>query len=92
MELVKDQLDLIKSVINDRLSDCEPWQVVAGTAAAAWFAAYIYLQLTHKTPFTKRFKKALFRVVRKLPPVRNKIEKEMKKVERNKCDNEKNTA
>ena len=80
MELVTKQLDLIRLTINEQLTGVEPWKVAVGSAASAWLAAFVYLQLTHKTPLIKRFKKSLFRLVRKLPPVKSRIEKEMKDV------------
>lgn len=50
------------------------------TAGASFIMAYVYGQLTHKIPLTKRVKKFFFRLVRKLPMVKKQIEEETSKV------------
>lgn len=83
MESAKAQLSLAKEWINGHLADTEPWKVVAGTTAATLVASYIYSQLTHKIPLTRRAKKKFFRMMRKIPFVQNKVAEEMSKMKVN---------
>ena len=48
MELAKNQVELIQTLIDQKLSNTAPWRIVAGTALASWLLAYFYGQLTHK--------------------------------------------
>jgi len=52
------------------------------TAGASFIVAYIYGQLTHKVPLTKRMKKFIFRWVRKIPMVKRQVEEETNKVKK----------
>ncbi|XP_059086019.1 sphingosine-1-phosphate lyase-like [Tigriopus californicus] len=80
MELIRDKLELLRVLLNEQCSNLEPWQIVSRTAAITLIASYVYSQATHKTPFSRRAKKWVFRQVRRLPMVRNQIESEMVKL------------
>ena len=82
MEMVKSYVDLARTGVNGRLDGVEPWKVVAVTAGATYALVFIYNQLNHKHPLSKRLSRAFFPAVRKLPFVRQKIEAEMAKVRR----------
>jgi len=63
-----------------RLAGVDPWKVVVGTAGVTLTLAYMYSLTQGRVTFTNRIKKKFFKLMRKLPAVRNKIETEMQKV------------
>jgi len=66
---------------NSRYADHTPFQLVGATAGATLALAFIYKQLTSKHPLHIRMKKQLFRLIRKIPMVKKKIEGEIGKVQ-----------
>jgi len=68
-----DQLDT-------RLTGVAPWRIVAGTASISLGLAYLYSLTRHKTPLQIRIKNYIFKLVKKIPAVRRKIENEKNKI------------
>lgn len=71
---------IVKYLINRSVEGWEPWQIILFTSgssvAAVWFWQFCF---GGDEEVTKRIRKALFRTLRRLPPVRAKIDQEMQK-------------
>jgi len=65
---------------NRRYADQTPFQLVSTTAGVTLALAFVYKQLTSKHPLHVRIKKQIFRLIRKIPMVRQRIEKEIDQV------------
>lgn len=79
MEAFQAQTHIMTDFVNHQLEGIEAWKVALGSFTAALAVSWLYNQLTHKTPLTKRLKKRFFRLVRSLPMVQNKLQEEMSK-------------
>jgi len=66
---------------NARYSEQSPFQLVSATAGATLALAFVYGQLTSKHPLHERIKKYVFRQIRKIPYVKEKIRSEISKVQ-----------
>lgn len=77
MEQVKIIFEFYKNTLNDTFSNKEPWKIATITTTtvllATWFYDYVFNQ---EESFYERQKKVVFRLVKKIPKVKNKIEKE----------------
>jgi len=58
-----------------------PFHLVSSTAGATLVLAFVYGQLTSKHPLHERIKKYVFRQIRKIPYVKEKIQSEISKVQ-----------
>ncbi|KAF0312527.1 Sphingosine-1-phosphate lyase [Amphibalanus amphitrite] len=84
MEAVRATCDLARCRLNELLADREPWQVAAGAAGATLAITWIWAQVHFSDEdISSRFKKRLFRLVRTIPAVRRKIEKETRHMQDN---------
>jgi len=66
---------------NLKYADQSPFHLVSTTAGATLVLAFVYGQLTSKHPLHERIKKYVFRQIRKLPYVKEKIQGEISKVQ-----------
>ena len=73
MDLVQFHLELI----NGKLAKYEPWQVAAGSIAAYVVAAKLFEIATDYEPLPTRVKRAVFSLVRRIPYVKDKIDREL---------------
>lgn len=81
--LVKSNYDWVHQLINERLKTTDPAKIVIWTAGTTLALTYLYAQLSDKVPWHQRVKKSVFKLVRKIPYVRNQIEEETEKVRLN---------
>lgn len=78
--LVSAPLVGLAEQLNSALWGVEPWQIVAGTATLSLVVSYLYASTAyHRLPLTARIKRAFFRLMRRLPPVKKKLEEEKTK-------------
>lgn len=71
----------LKLSINSQFVNKEPWQIVALTTASVLTTVYIYEATFTRDPFdtdslTGKLKKRVFKLARKIPFVRKKLEEE----------------
>jgi len=60
--------------LNAHLWGVEPWAIVAGTASFSLALAYLYMSTAyHRLPLTTRIRRTIFRLIRRLPPVKKKL-------------------
>lgn len=73
----------VHQILNEKLKTTEPAKIVILTSGATLALIYVYNQLVHQVPIHVRAQKTIFRLVKKLPMVRKKIEDETQKVREN---------
>jgi len=78
--LVKAPLVGVATQLDTRLHGVDPWKIVAGTAGATLFVAYLYNLTQQRVPLSARVKKFIFKWAKSLPAVRRQIESEMGKM------------
>jgi len=78
--LVKAPLVGVATQLDTRLNGVDPWKIVAGTAGATLFVAYLYNLTQQRVPLSARVKKFIFKWAKSLPAVRRQIESEMGKM------------
>jgi len=78
--LVKAPLVGVATQLDTRLHGVDPWKIVAGTAGATLFVAYLYNLTQQRVPLSARVKKFIFKWAKSLPAVRKQIESEMGKM------------
>merc|ERR1711872_106280 len=78
--LVKAPLVGVATQLDIRLHGVDPWKIVAGTAGATLFVAYLYNLTQQRVPLSARVKKFIFKWAKSLPAVRRQIESEMGKM------------
>lgn len=66
-----------------RLAGVAPWRIVAGTAGISLGVFYLYSLTRHKVPLHTRIKKYIFKLARKIPAVRARLEEEKAKLRDN---------
>lgn len=72
--------DSVKSFINRVCGDLEPWQIVVYTGGTTFAVLYLRDFLFHDDEnLTDRARKEFFRLAKKIPMIRKKIEEEMAK-------------
>lgn len=81
MERVGDGIRFAKDSINGLFVNKEPWQIVAITSTAVLGSVWIYECINQEESVTSRLRKKVFRLVRRVPAVRNKIQTEVDKNE-----------
>merc|ERR1712142_491486 len=78
--LVTAPLVGLTNQLDIRLHGVDPWKIVAGTAGATLFVAYLYNLTQQRVPLSARVKKFIFKWAKSLPAVRRQIESEMGKM------------
>lgn len=78
--VVSTASDLVTK-FNIKYSDQSPFHLVSATAGATLALAFVYGQLTSKHPLHERIKKYVFRQIRRIPYVKEKIRSEISKVQ-----------
>jgi len=76
-ELVSAPLARLAGRIDLWLEDSQPWRIVVGTASISLGMAYLYSLTRQRTPVLVRIKRSVFKLIRKIPSVRKKVEAEM---------------
>ncbi|KAI5747317.1 hypothetical protein M8J77_013437 [Diaphorina citri] len=84
-DFLANLLHNLKISINSQFVNKEPWQIVAMTTASVLTTVYVYESLFSRDPFdtdslTGKLKKRVFKLARKIPAVRKKLEEETGKV------------
>uniref|UniRef100_A0A8D9BBI9 sphinganine-1-phosphate aldolase n=1 Tax=Cacopsylla melanoneura TaxID=428564 RepID=A0A8D9BBI9_9HEMI len=84
-DLLANLIANIKISINSQFVNKEPWQIVAMTTASVLTSVYIYETIFTRDPFDTdsligKLKKRVFKLARKIPLVRKKLEEESDKV------------
>ncbi|XP_069836733.1 sphingosine-1-phosphate lyase 1 isoform X2 [Dendropsophus ebraccatus] len=69
----------VRSFINDSLKELEPCHLIALTFASTLVAVWTYNFVFQRESITSRCKKQFFRIVRRLPFIGSKIQKELDK-------------
>ncbi|XP_060525909.1 sphingosine-1-phosphate lyase [Cylas formicarius] len=79
-DIVKFHLNLFKSSLNNAFSGKEPWQIVTLTTSSVLFAVWLYDFLNQDETITERFKKAAFKLAKRIPTIQQKIDEELKTI------------
>ncbi|EDW10304.1 sphingosine-1-phosphate lyase [Drosophila mojavensis] len=74
-----DCLKPVGSSINRAFGNKEPWQIAAITATTVLGFVWIWTELSKDEDFYVRGKRQFFKLAKKLPAVRRRVEKELKK-------------
>ncbi|KAK6633822.1 hypothetical protein RUM44_004429 [Polyplax serrata] len=80
MALIKSQLIGIKGLLNDLCKDKEPWQIIVLTASTVLTVNWLLECLSQEINLLDIGKKKFFKLVKKIPSVRNKIGHELSKI------------
>ncbi|XP_015109916.1 sphingosine-1-phosphate lyase [Diachasma alloeum] len=70
-------MDTVKGFVNDTFKDQEPWKIVTITTGSVLSAVWLWNFLHQDESLVERGKKKIFRLVRCLPSVREKIQNEL---------------
>lgn len=78
MDRLGDPARFVKTSINGLFTNKEPWQIVAITTTTVLSTVWLWELLTNDHNVFTRLKLKAFKLVRKIPAVRSKIDKEIK--------------
>lgn len=72
-----------KQIVNGLMRNKEPWQIVAITATGTVFGVWLFeFVFDGDESAWTRIKKSVFRVLRKIPAIRNKVDTELNKIQK----------
>ncbi|CAH0558557.1 unnamed protein product [Brassicogethes aeneus] len=80
MDLVKFPINSLKLRINTQFCSKEPWQVVTITASTVFLSVWLYEFIFQDESIVDRSKRVAFRLLRRIPAIRKKIDNELKSI------------
>lgn len=78
--MLKSHLQLVTGPVDRALAGRAPWQIVAITTSTVLGAIWLWELLSEDESLTSRLKRRFFRLARKVPAVRRRIESEIVKI------------
>ncbi|KAL0281353.1 UNVERIFIED_CONTAM: hypothetical protein PYX00_002365 [Menopon gallinae] len=81
MNLILSQTSVLRDVVNECLKGKEPWQIVTMTTSIVLTTVWMYKQIFQEDSLYERGKKTAFKLIRKVPAVKRKIQTELSKIE-----------
>ncbi|CRK88647.1 CLUMA_CG002394, isoform A [Clunio marinus] len=76
-------MDTARNQVNSLFAKKEPWQIAAISTASTLFAVWFFQFLIKEESWTTRAKKTFFRVARKIPSIKKKIDTELDGLQKN---------